>query len=274
VDQLAGRTAVVTGAASGLGLAMAERFAALGMRLALADIDPGVHEVATRLSAGGGEAHALVTDVSNWADVEGLAEFASNELGPVHVVCNNAGVVKRARAWELTLEDWTWVLGVDLLSVVYGIRAFLPRMLAHGEGGHVVNTASMAGLLPFPNLAAYSVAKHGVVALSESLQLDLIAEGSDIGVSVLCPGFIGTRITDSARNRPASLANTAAASAAGRTTASAQPRMDAAEVAEQVVDAIRAQRFWILTHSEYRPVIQERAAAVGTDLQPTPPPVW
>ncbi len=147
-------------------------------------------------------------------------------------------------------------------------------MLALGEPGHLVNTASMAGLLPIPNLAAYSVAKSGVVALSEALQLDLDAEGAQIGVSVLCPGFIPTRITESARNRPTQLGDTSSAPPVARTTAGVTPTMDADEVAGRVVDAIRANRFWILTHDDYREVIRDRAAGIGTDARPVAPPIW
>jgi len=189
------------------------------------------------------------------------------------VLCNNAGVVKSARTWALTLDDWRWVLGVDLWSVIHGVRAFLPRMIERGEGGHVVNTASMTGLLPMPRLAAYSTAKAGVVALSESLQHDLEAEGSDIRVSVFAPGFIATRITDSARNRPASLADTGT-SPGPRTVAGVTATMTADEAAEQVVDAVRTGRFWVLTHAEYRAPIQDRAAGIGTDARPVVPPVW
>lgn len=274
MDDVRGRVAVVTGAASGLGRAMAERFAADGMRVVLSDVDEaGVREVATALSDAGHDTCAVVADVARYADVERLADTSFDRFGAVHVLCNNAGVVTSGRTWALTLDDWTWVLGVDLWSVIHGVRAFVPRMLAQGAGGHVVNTASMTGLLPMPRLAAYSTARAGVVALSESLQHDLDAEGADIGVSVLCPGFVATRITDSGRNRPASLGRTAE-SPGPRTVAGVQARMTAEEVADQVAAAVRTRRFWILTHDDYRAVIQDRAAAVGTDAHPTAPPVW
>jgi NAD(P)-dependent dehydrogenase (short-subunit alcohol dehydrogenase family) len=274
VDDLRGRVAVVTGAASGLGRAMAERFAAEGMRIVVSDIDAaGLDDVARSLTGAGAEVHAVVADVADHGDVDRLADESFARFGAVHLLCNNAGVVKSARAWALTLDDWRWVLGVDLWSVIHGIRAFVPRMLAQGGPGHVVNTASMTGLLPMPRLAAYSTAKSGVVALSESLQHDFDAEGADIGVSVFCPGFVATRITDSARNRPASLGETAEASGP-RTVSGVQPTLTADEAAGQVLDAVRTRRFWILTHPRYRPVIQERAAGIGTDARPTRPPVW
>ena len=275
MDTLDGRTAVITGAASGLGRAMAERMAAEGMRLVLADIEAEpLDDLGVRLGDGGTEVVTQRTDVSQAGDIDRLAALAFERFGAVHVLCNNAGVVKRARSWELTDDDWRWVLDVDLWSVIHAVRAFVPRMLEQSEGGHIVNTASMSGLLPIPNLAAYSVAKAAVVALSEALQLDLDAEGASIGVSVLCPGFIATRITESERNRPAERTESAAVPAVARTTAGVQPTMDAAEVAGQVVDAIRTNRFWILTHQDYRAVIQQRAAGVGTDARPTAPPIW
>lgn len=275
MDTLDGRTAVITGAASGLGRAMAERMSAEGMRLVLADIeaDP-LEDLGVRLGDDGTEVVTQRTDVSQAGDIDRLAALAFERFGAVHVLCNNAGVVKRARSWELTEDDWRWVLDVDLWSVIHAMRTFVPRMIEQPEGGHIVNTASMSGLLPIPNLAAYSVAKAAVVALSEALQLDLDAEGASIGVSVLCPGFIATRITESERNRPFERTASAAVPAVARTTAGVQPTMDAAEVAGQVVDAIRANRFWILTHQDYRTVIQQRAAGVGTDARPAAPPIW
>jgi NAD(P)-dependent dehydrogenase (short-subunit alcohol dehydrogenase family) len=269
-----GRVAVVTGAASGLGRALAERFAGEGMRVVLSDIDAhGVREATAALADGGADVHAVVTDVARAEDVERLADESFDRFGAAHVLCNNAGVVKSARAWSLTVEDWQWVLGVDLWSVVHGVRAFVPRMLSQGQGGHVVNTASMTGLLPMPRLAAYSAAKSAVVALSESLWHDLRAEGSDLGVSVFCPGFVATRITDSARNRPPELAATAGTTGP-RTVAGVTATVTATEAAAQVVDAVRAGRFWILTHSDYREVVLERARGVGTAALPSVPPVW
>jgi NAD(P)-dependent dehydrogenase (short-subunit alcohol dehydrogenase family) len=275
MEELTGRSAVITGAGSGLGRAMAERMAEEGMRLVLADIEPGpLEDVARALADRGAEVVTRRVDVASADDIARLADLSFDRFGAVHVLCNNAGVVKRARSWDLTLDDWAWVLGVDLWSVIHAVRAFIPRMLKQADGGHVVNTASMSGLLPIPNLAAYSVAKAAVVALSEALQLDLEAEGSSIGVSVLCPGFIATRITESERNRPPALHETAAVPSAARTTAGVQATMDAAEVAGHVLDAIRANRFWILTHDRYRDVIRERAAGIGTDARPAAPPIW
>jgi NAD(P)-dependent dehydrogenase (short-subunit alcohol dehydrogenase family) len=245
------------------------------MRLVLADIEPGpLDDLARAQGEAGTEVVTQVTDVSRAEDVDRLADVAFDHFHVVDVLCNNAGVVKRARSWDLTRDDWRWVLGVDLWGVIHAVRAFVPRMLQQADGGHIVNSASMSGLLPIPNLAAYSVAKAGVVALSEALQLDFDAEGARIGVSVLCPGFIATRITDSERNRPAGLTETASVPAVARTTAGVHATMDAADVAGHVIDAIRANRFWILTHGAYRDVIRDRAAGIGTDARPAAPPIW
>lgn len=274
MQELRGRAAVVTGAASGLGRALAVRLAGEGMRLVLADIDAdGVRGVAAELTGTGADVRAVPTDVSSGEQVAALADEAFAAYGEVHLLCNNAGVVKSARTWALTVDDWQWVLGVDLWSVIHGVRAFVPRMLEQATAGHVVNTASMTGLLPMPRLAAYSAAKSAVVALSESLQHDLVAEGSDMGVSVFCPGFVATAITDSARNRPASLADTAP-STSTRTTTGVTATLTADEAAGAVVDAVRAGRFWVLTHPAYDPVLRERAAGIAVGTRPPLPPVW
>jgi NAD(P)-dependent dehydrogenase (short-subunit alcohol dehydrogenase family) len=275
VEDLRGRVAVVTGAASGLGLAMSNRFAQAGMKVVLADVEAGALDAAVgELGAVGHDATGVVTDVADAEAVRHLAVTAFDAHGAVHVLCNNAGVVKRARVWELTLDDWRWVLGVDFWSVVYGLRAFVPRMLEQAEGGHIVNTSSMAGLLPVPNLGAYAAAKSAVLALSLSLQTEFDQLGSSLGVSVLCPGFVATGITDSARNRPADLADEAPPPNVPRTTAGAVATLTAADVAEQVVEAIISNRFWILTHDQYRPVIRQHAADVGTAARPAPAPIW
>ncbi len=272
---LEARTAVITGAASGMGLAMATRFAEAGMRVVLADIEAGrLVEATDGLRSRGFDVLGVPTDVADAGAVTALADAAFSAYGTVDVLCNNAGVVKRARSWELTDDDWNWVLNVDLWSVIHGLRAFVPRMLTQPGGGHIVNTASMAALLPLPNLAAYSVAKAGVLALSESLQLEFDQLGAAMKVSVLCPGYIPTGITTSARNRPSALGDQAAAPDVPRTTADVVPIMTAADVAEQVLDAIRTDRFWILTHDDYRAVIMDRAARIGTEGRPFAAPVW
>lgn len=275
LDHLSGRVAVVTGAASGLGLAMCRRFTSEGMRVVMADVEDGpLHAAVAELTSRGYDVHGVVTDVSSAADLDHLADAAYEAYGSVHVLCNNAGVVKSGRAWALSLDDWEWVLGVDLWSVIHGIRAFIPRMLAGGEPGHVVNTSSIAGLLPMPNLTAYGAAKAGVVAISEDLQLDLAGENADIAVSVLVPGFIPTRILESERTRPAHLVHAGANPSTPRTTTGVTPTMDADEVAGLVAEAIRERSFWVLTHPKYQEIIRQRATGIGTPQPPVAAPVW
>jgi NAD(P)-dependent dehydrogenase (short-subunit alcohol dehydrogenase family) len=262
MNELTGKVAVVTGAASGIGRATATRFAEEGMRVVLADIEvEPLEATAATLSAAGHEVLAVPTDVSRWEAIEALAERTIDAFGAVHVVHNNAGVVVSGPIASLSLADWEWVLGVDLWSVIYGVKAFLPLIRAAGEG-HIVNTASTAGLQASPAIAPYNVAKFGVVALTETLRLELDAEPG-ISASVLCPGAINTRIVESKRNRDAASAETHAASkeeaafekGAGRLLARG---MDPAEVAAMVVAAIRSDEFWILTHPEWKNVLAER----------------
>ena len=259
MDDLQGRVAVVTGGASGIGLALARRFVAEGMRLVLADVEVDALEaVATELRAAGAEVLTSRTDVSDAAAVEALAAASYERFGAVHVVVNNAGVVTRGAAWEQSAADWDWVLGVDLLGVVYGVRSFVPRMIAGGEPGHIVNTASIAGLLAMAGIAPYDVAKAGVVALSECLHHDLRAADAPIGVSVLCPGRVVSRINDSDRNRPGATPSAGPASQTGDPSTI----IPAEGVADLVVDAIRTGRFWITTHAGYDEWILKRAQSI------------
>jgi NAD(P)-dependent dehydrogenase (short-subunit alcohol dehydrogenase family) len=254
--ELAGRTAVVTGAASGIGRAMARRFAADGMRLALADVERApLEREAAALREAGADVIAVVTDVSVEAQVAALADAAWARFGAVHLLCNNAGVaapVLRARAWETSLDDWRWILEVNFMGVLHGVRAFVPRMLAGGEPGHVVNTASIAGLLTGAN--PYHVSKHGVACLTEGLYKDLKAMGAKVSASVLCPGLVDTAIMDAERNRPAGygpavdvgrLPEDTRRWAAGFRDALAQGLPPSA-VADAVADAVRADRYWIV----------------------------
>jgi NAD(P)-dependent dehydrogenase (short-subunit alcohol dehydrogenase family) len=272
--ELEHRVAVITGAASGLGAAMARRFSSAQMRLVLADIEEGpLDRLARELTDAGTDVHTMVVDVSDGEAVAALADLAYARCDAVHVLCNNAGVATGGRAWELTEADWRWVLDVDLWGVIHGVRAFVPRMIASGQPGHVVNTGSMTSLLAVPALAAYGAAKSAVASLSESLYLDLEAAGADIGVSVLCPGYVHTQIRDSARNRPDDVAD-APPRPRQRSTDGVTPRMTAADVADAVANAVVHRDFWILTHDEYRPVIRARAEGIGAGGRPLAPPIW
>jgi NAD(P)-dependent dehydrogenase (short-subunit alcohol dehydrogenase family) len=246
VKDLTGKVAVVTGAASGIGRALADAFAAEGMRVVLADVEPGAlddaaHAVAKIAPA----AIAVRTDVSKAADVEALADAAERAFGGVQVVCNNAGVALSGLSWQHSLADWEWVLGVNLWGVIHGIEAFVPRMIAGGQRGHIVNTASMAGLIASQGLGVYNTSKYAVVGLSETLAKDLKPHG--IGVSVLCPMGVETRIRESERSRPAALRNDAAAEPAveliGRYLAPDT-------VAGMVLDAVRRGELYVITHDE------------------------
>jgi NAD(P)-dependent dehydrogenase (short-subunit alcohol dehydrogenase family) len=257
MNDLSGKVAVVTGAASGIGLALATRFAEEGMRLVLADVEAAPLEAArAALAARGAKAIAVGTDVSREENVKRLADAAFEAWGGVHVLCNNAGVSGGFGAdgvWNVPAEDWEWVLGVNFSGVLYGIRQFVPRMLARSEAGHVVNTASVAGLVTGATGAPYSVSKHGVVALSEHLYKDLKARGAKLSASVLCPGWVDTKILDSARNRPdesepvgeaQATPEQLARLAAVRAFLKAGFRPEA--IAGLVVDAIRSDTFYIV----------------------------
>jgi NAD(P)-dependent dehydrogenase (short-subunit alcohol dehydrogenase family) len=251
MEKLQGKTAVVTGAASGIGLALCEAFAAEGMCVVMADVDRArLREAADHITSEA-DILAVATDVTRYDAVTALADAATERFGAVDVLCNNAGVTVPGRAWELTLDEWRWILDVNLWGVVHGIKAFVPGMVARGVSAHVVNTASVGGLLAYPRLAPYSAAKFGVVGLSESLHNDLLDCGAPVGVSVLCPGPTATGLrANSARMRPGSTERDFDDNGAVRTSAGG--------VARQVVDAIRHDRFWVLSHPEYRELIDRR----------------
>jgi NAD(P)-dependent dehydrogenase (short-subunit alcohol dehydrogenase family) len=264
MEQLEDRVAVVTGGGSGIGRAVATQLAGAGMQVVVADIQQDALDATVAdLVAAGHRAIGVRTDVSDGDSVDALAEATVAEFGAVHVVHNNAGVGVGGPVWTHTERDWQWVLGVNLWGVIHGIRAFVPRMLAQGGPAHVVNTASMAGLISVPYLGAYNVSKHGVVTLSETLHRDLHLAGADIGVSVLCPGLVMTNIFESQRNRPEQLADGAGSSGlsalldgAGDSSATEDAIgafgqiLSPDEVAAAVVDAVRQDRFYILTHPE------------------------
>jgi NAD(P)-dependent dehydrogenase (short-subunit alcohol dehydrogenase family) len=263
MQDLRGKCAVVTGAASGIGRAMADAFAAEGMRVVLADIESGALEhAAAAVRARGSAALAVPTDVSQAEQVQALADRAAAEFGRVDVVCNNAGVALSGPTWEHTLADWQWLLGVNLWGVVHGVRTFVPLMLKQGGEGHIVNTGSVAGLTSNPFMSIYNVSKHAVVTLSETLQKELTLLGTQVRVSVLCPGFVNTRILEAERNRPAALKNAVATERhptfEEMASAALAAGMPPAEVAARVVDAVKTGRFYILTHPEFGPRVRER----------------
>lgn len=280
MDELAGKVAVITGAGSGLGRALAHRFGAARMRLVLTDIDGG------RLNQVGGELDDLgvavvtqVTDVSKSSQVEGLADFAYEQFGAVNVLCNNAGVAVVGPAWECTDADWAWAIGVNLWGVVHGLRAFLPRMLASGEPGHVVNTASAAGILAPPLSSPYVATKHAVVGLTESLYHDLALRQANIGCSVLAPGFVRTGIAGSEAVRPDELKNAVASSdplmaEVGKYYANEVARGIPAEtVADAVHDAIVEKRFYIFTHPEMTKAFEDRFSRLVAGENPKTRPL-
>ena len=263
MKELKGKVAAVTGAASGLGRSMALAFAGEGMDLALADVDEvNLSTVQEEVMAKGVRAITLKVDVSQAAQVEGLRDQALTRLGGVHVVCNNAGVSPLGAVWENSVADWQWILGVNLWGVIHGVRAFAPHLIAQDEG-HIVNTASVAGLISPPGSGAYNVTKHAVVALSETLQHDLRERNSRVGVSVLCPAYVPTRITESERNRPRELAASekskeTLAREAMLKKAVTSGKVSADQVARAVVAAIKDERFYILTHPRIKGAIQAR----------------
>ena len=273
MEDLQGKVAVITGGASGIGRALAERAAAAGMRIVLGDIEEGpLKEAENELTAQGAEALGVVTDVADAASVHALRDRALDRFGAVHLVHNNAGVGLGGPIWEVTEEDWRWILGVNLWGVIHGVATFVPLFVEQGEG-HVVNTASIAGLIAAPFLGPYNATKQAVVAVSETLFKDLQAVGAPVGVSVLCPGWVQTRIAESDRNRPAWAPDHEVGGAADLRSA-VQGLVDggipAAAVADRVIDAVRTNTFYILTHPELDGAIRTRFDDILEGRPPSP----
>jgi NAD(P)-dependent dehydrogenase (short-subunit alcohol dehydrogenase family) len=271
------KTAVITGAASGIGLALARRAADEGMRLVLADIDEAkLREAAKLLPVAADALCVRRVDVSREEEIAALADEAFARFGQVNLLCNNAGVGLTRLSWELTTADWEWILGVNLWSVVQGIRHFVPRMLAQEGGSHVVNTASVAGLLSTPAMAAYNVSKHGVVTLSETLYGELAAQNARVGVSVLCPAWVPTGIHTSERNRQerygtaAPPSEASAAYHARMSQAVKSGRLTADDMASAVFDAVAARRFYVIPHSKIKQAVRLRMEDILEDRNPTP----
>ena len=269
--KLTGKTAFVTGGASGIGLALGWAFAEAGMKVVLADIETAALSAAvgSLREAGWQDVRGVACDVADADSVERAAEAAYQAFRHVHVVCNNAGVGGGTGIDTISLDNWRWVLDVNLMGVLHGIRTFLPHIRGHGEGGHIVNTASMAGMNSGLGFSAYSASKFAVVNMSEGLAKRVGPLG--IGVTVLCPGFVRTRISQSARNRPERYGPWRApepASEAGRLTAHlaemSQAGLDPADVAAQVLTAIRENELYVFTHAgaEWRAELEERFGAI------------
>jgi NAD(P)-dependent dehydrogenase (short-subunit alcohol dehydrogenase family) len=284
VKEFKDRVAVVTGAASGIGRALAETFAGAGMKVVLSDVEEAaLAAAADTLKLSGAEMLAVQTDVSKPDQVEELARISVDTFGGVHVLCNNAGVaVGRVATWESTLDDWRWILGVNLMGVVHGIRSFIPRMLEQDSEGHIVNTASMAGLVTAGGNGLYSVTKHAVVSLSESIYNELAGRGSKLKVSVVCPGWVNTELMDSDRNRPPELGEVATSELPPEQVEALEEMMrnilegglDPKQVAELVLDSIREERFYVLPHPDWGYMIEHRLTNILEQREPSmlPPP--
>ena len=268
MEQLEGRVVVVTGGASGIGLGIAQAFAAAGARLVLADVHDARLAAAERALCGATDVVTQRVDVRDAAQVEALAERAYAAFGAVHVLCNNAGVACNGLVWQHSLADWDWVFDTNVRGTVNGLRAFVPRMLAQGEPGHVVNTASMLGLASSPLTGVYGASKQTVLAITETLRLDLEIVGAPIGVSALCPGPVRTNVGEEPGRPPVDAAHTrgivATVNAALRDVVA--NGMDPREVGERVVDAVRAGRFWILPDPSLLANVDARMAGLRSDV--------
>lgn len=284
MKRLAGRAAVITGAGSGFGLELSRLLAAQGMHLVMADVQAAPLEAAAEEMRGlGADVLAQVVDVSKAEQVEALGAATLARFGAPGVVFNNAGVGAGGLIWEHTLKDWEWVVGVNLMGVAHGVRVFTPMMLAAAQAdpiyeGHIVNTASMAGLLNAPNMGVYNVTKHAVVSLSETLFQDLRLVTDQVSASVLCPYFVPTGIHQSERNRPAEMVNADTGptrsqliGAAMAEKAVSSGKVSAAQVAQFVVDAILADRFYIYSHPHALGGVQVRLEDIMLQRNPTDP---
>ncbi|HIG02488.1 MAG TPA: SDR family NAD(P)-dependent oxidoreductase [Myxococcales bacterium] len=275
MQEFQGNVAVITGAASGIGKGLARQCAAEGMRVVLADVDEaGLGEIRSELEKRGTEVLAVPTDVRQAENVDALAAASLEKFGAVHLVFNNAGVLLSGFAWERTDDDWRWVLDVNLFGVINGVRSFMPILLDQGGPGHIVNTASVGGLMAGPFLSPYIVSKHAVVALTESVYHELATLDTQVGISVLCPGPIATGIGDSERIRPADQSDTRALESEAEKEYDSQlssgilSGMEPDEVGRIVFEGLRGDRFWIYTHPVYREAIQGRMESILSGTNP------
>jgi len=271
-----GKVAVITGAASGIGRALAERCAHEGMQVVLADVDvDALTATEAALQATGAPVLAVVTDVSKAQDVESLAQRTLTAFGAVHLLCNNAGVWGGISAWDSSLADWEWILGVNLWGVIHGVHTFVPLMLAQETEGHIVNTASMAGFITGRGPAVYRVSKHAVVALSEILYYQLAQRTAKVKVSVLCPGGVDTQILNAVRNRPAHLPaveplRPEEEAVREATQHRVQTGLSPVHVAESVFRAIAAEQFYIFTDPGAKAWVRTRMEGILQERNPTP----
>ena len=263
MKDLSGKTAFISGGASGIGFAMARAFLNEGMRVVIADVDQeALDAAAASLKGSNAEVMAVQLDVTDRAQYAAVADEVERAFGPVHVVCNNAGVYRGGGIDQVTYEDWDWVLGVNLGGVINGTRTFVERMKAHGEGGHIVNTASMAGVIASPGLGVYNTSKFAVVGMSEAMRADL--EPCGIGVSVLCPGMVRTRILESERTRPEDFETTSAdANAAAEAHNEVMQlamgtAIEPEDVADLVVNGIKDNQLYLFPHAEMKSAAEAR----------------
>jgi len=278
MKRFGGRVAVITGGASGLGRALGERFGAEGVKVVLADIDePMLAATAETLRAQGITLATRRTDVAKGEEVERLARFALETFGAVHIVCNNAGVAPLGVVWESDEADWRWALGVNVWGVIHGVRVFTPILLAQADEGHIVNTASVAGLISPPGMGIYNVTKHAIVALTETLHHDLAAQTDRVRCSVVCPAYFPSNIACSERNRPVELRSARPKTDADiarevqLSKAVSSGKLSARDVANAAFEAVRDERFYVLTHRRILPAIESRAREILEGRNPTSP---
>jgi NAD(P)-dependent dehydrogenase (short-subunit alcohol dehydrogenase family) len=275
MKELKDKVAVVTGGGSGIGRSMAMAFAAEGMKIVLADVrEDALATVRAELEGNGAQVHTVIADVSDAVQVQRIADETTKRFGAVNIVCNNAGVAAGGFTWELSLEDWEWVVGVNLWGVIHGVRTFVPMMIEQGDECHIVNTASLAGLISMPLVGPYHVTKHGVVTLTEALYHELQLMGHSIGASVLCPAWVKTNIMNSPDLRPAGpmeegeITPPMQMMQAAMNSAIHERGMNPDDVAQRVLDAVREGQLYILTHPQFSAAVTQRAEGIVAESNP------